>query len=294
MSLASLLRLFFLAAIWGASFLFLRMAVNSLGPAVLIEFRVGFAALTLFIVALYLKRRLAFTEHTKHFFIIGAFNSALPFLFFAYAAQTISASTLSILNSTTPIWGVVVGILWTKTKPNKSMVIGLLLGLIGVVILVGQNHFVLNSQSILAIVAALSASLCYAIASHYTKNAPKLPPFDNAHGSMWASSFMVLPLILFMPIREIPSTNVMLGVLVLGVMCTALAYILFFKLIEDIGPTSALTVTFLIPLFGIFWGHLILDEQVGPNTLLGALFVIVGTMLVTGFLPRKKHLAKTS
>ena len=112
-------------------------------------------------MALYLKRRLAFTEHTKHFFIIGAFNSALPFLFFAYAAQTISASTLSILNSTTPIWGVVVGILWTKTKPNKSMVIGLLLGLIGVVILVGQNHFVLNNQSILAIVAALSASLCY-------------------------------------------------------------------------------------------------------------------------------------
>ena len=94
----------------------MRMAANSLGPAVLIEFRVGFAALTLFIVALYLKRRLAFTEHTKHFFIIGAFNSALPFLFFAYAAQTISASTLSILNSTTPIWGVVVGILWTKNK----------------------------------------------------------------------------------------------------------------------------------------------------------------------------------
>ncbi|MEH6817757.1 MAG: DMT family transporter, partial [Pseudoalteromonas distincta] len=193
MTLASLLRLFFLAAIWGASFLFMRMAANSLGPAVLIEFRVGFAAVTLFIVALYLKRRLAFTEHKKHFFIIGAFNSALPFLFFAYAAQTISASTLSILNSTTPIWGAVVGILWTKTKPNKSMVLGLLLGLIGVAILVGQNHFVLNSQSIIAIVA-LSASLCYAIASHYTKNAPKLAPFDNAHGSMWASTLMVLPL----------------------------------------------------------------------------------------------------
>ncbi len=265
-----------------------------MGPAVLIELRVGFAAVTLFIVALYLKRRLAFTQHKKHFFIIGAFNSALPFLFFAYAAQTISASTLSILNSTTPIWGVVVGILWTKTKPNKSMVLGLLLGLIGVAILVGQNNFVLTSQSIIAIIAALSASLCYAIASHYTKNAPKLAPFDNAHGSMWASSFMVLPLILFMPIREIPSTNVMLGVLVLGVVCTALAYILFFKLIDDIGPTSALTVTFLIPLFGIFWGHLILDEKIGSNTLLGALFVIVGTMLVTGFLPQKKNLAKTS
>jgi len=111
---------------------------------------------------------------------------------------------------------------------------------------------------------------------------------------MWAASFIVLPLILFMPMREVPSTNVMLGVLALGVVCTALAYILFFKLIDDIGPTSALTVTFLIPLFGIFWGHLILDEQIGPNTLLGALFVIVGTMLVTGFLPRKKHLAKTS
>ena len=293
MSLASLLRLFFLAAIGGASFLFMRMAATSLGPAVLIEFRVGFAALTLFIVALYLKRRLAFTKHKKHFFIIGALNSALPFLLFAYAAQTISASTLSILNSTTPIWGAVVGIIWSKTKPTKSMVLGLLLGLVGVAILVGQNHLILNTQSLIAIVAALSASFCYAIASHYTKNAPKLAPFDNAHGSMWAASFMVLPLVLFMPMREVPTTNVMLGVLALGVVCTALAYILFFKLIEDIGPTSALTVTFLIPLFGIFWGHLILDEQIGPNTLLGALFVIVGTMLVTGFLPRKKHLAKT-
>ena len=183
MSLPSLLRLFILAAIWGASFLFMRMAANSLGPAVLIELRVGFAAITLFIFALYLRKKLAFTTHKKHFFIIGALNSAIPFLLFAFAAQTINASTLSILNSTTPIWGAIVGIVWTKTKPTKSMLLGLLLGLTGVAILVGQNSLTIDSQAITAIVAALCASLSYAIASHYTKHAPKLSAFDNAHGS---------------------------------------------------------------------------------------------------------------
>lgn len=299
MPLRSLLHLFILAAIWGASFLFMRMAAASLGPAILIELRVGFAALTLFLVALYLKRasvfkELAFKAHHKHFFIIGALNSAFPFLLFAYAAQTLNASTLSILNSTTPIWGAVVGMFWAKTKPTKSVLLGLILGLTGVVLLVGQNQFSINSDSFIAIIAALCASLSYAIASHYTKYAPKLTPFNNAHGSMWAASFMVLPLILFMPIREVPSTSVMLGVLALGVVCTALAYILFFKLIDDIGPTSALTVTFLIPLFGIFWGHIILDETIGSNTLLGAFFVISGTMLVTGFFNKKLKVKNTN
>jgi len=292
MSLRSLIQLFALAAIWGASFLFMRMAAASLGPAVLIEFRVGFAALTLFLVALYIKRQsifksLAFKAHRKHFFIIGALNSALPFLLFAYAAQTISASTLSILNSTTPIWAAVVGIIWAKTKPTKSMVCGLMLGLTGVVLLVGQDSFSPDSDSMIAIIAALCASLSYAIASHYTKHAPKLTPFNNAHGSMWAASILVLPLVFVMPIREIPTTDIMLGVVALGVICTGVAYILFFNLIEEIGPTSALTVTFLIPLFGIFWGYIVLDEQIGSNTLLGALCVISGTMLVTGFLPKK-------
>ncbi|MCO7208334.1 MULTISPECIES: DMT family transporter [unclassified Pseudoalteromonas] len=294
MSLPSLLRLFILAAIWGASFLFMRMAANSLGPAVLIELRVGFAAITLFIFALYLRKKLAFATHKKHFFIIGALNSAIPFLLFAYAAQTINASTLSILNSTTPIWGAIVGIIWSKTKPTKSMLLGLLLGLTGVAILVGQNSLTIDSQAITAIVAALCASLSYAIASHYTKHAPKLSAFDNAHGSMWAASIMVLPLIFVIPAREMPTNVVMLGVVALGVLCTAVAYILFFRLIDDIGPTSALTVTFLIPLFGIVWGNLILDEQIGPNTLVGALCVIAGTMLVTGFIRIKPFLKRNT
>ncbi|MCF2922735.1 DMT family transporter [Pseudoalteromonas sp. APAL1] len=294
MSLPSLLRLFILAAIWGASFLFMRMAANSLGPAILIELRVGFAAITLFIFALYLSKKLAFATHKKHFFIIGALNSAIPFLLFAYAAQTINASTLSILNSTTPIWGAIVGIIWSKTKPTKSMLLGLLLGLTGVAILVGQNSLTIDSQAITAIVAALCASLSYAIASHYTKHAPKLSAFDNAHGSMWAASIMVLPLIFIIPAREMPSNQVMLGVVALGVLCTAVAYILFFRLIDDIGPTSALTVTFLIPLFGIIWGNLILDEQIGPNTLVGALCVIAGTMLVTGFIRIKPFLKRNT
>ncbi|MBE0351295.1 DMT family transporter [Pseudoalteromonas lipolytica] len=291
MPIHSLLRLFFLAAIWGASFLFMRMAASSLGPAVLIELRVGFAALTLCAFAVYFNKKLAFFTYKKHFFITGALNSAIPFLLFAFAAQTINASTLAILNSTTPIWGAIVGIIWSKSTPSKSMILGLLLGLIGVAILVRQNSLTINTATVTAIIASRCASLSYAIASHYTKHAPKLSAFDNAHGSMWAASMLVLPLIFVMPIREMPSQTVMAGVIALGIVCTAVAYILFFRLIDEIGPTSALTVTFLIPLFGIIWGNLILDEEIGPNTLLGALCVIAGTMLVTGFI-RIKSLFK--
>ncbi|WP_261875593.1 DMT family transporter [Vibrio rarus] len=287
-----MLRLITLAAIWGGSFLFMRISANALGPAYLIEARVLFAALSLLAVATYLKKRLEFARFKQHFFIIGLFNTALPFLLFAYAAQVLPASILSILNSTAAIWGAAISIVCSRTLPTLKVVLGLICGVIGVSILVGFDRGHLASGSEWAIVAGVMAACCYGIASNYAKSAPKVSSFDNAHGSMWAACLIILPLLPFLPIREMPNVQISISVILLGVVCTGLAYLLYFRLIEDIGPPSALSVTFLIPLFGILWGYLFLDEQVGWNTAFGALFVIGGTMLVTGFSVKKMLFTK--
>ncbi|EPA0544529.1 MULTISPECIES: DMT family transporter [Vibrio] len=285
MTAVSFFRLLCLAAIWGGSFLFMRVAANTFGPAYLIEFRVTFAAVALLLIAVYLKKKLTLTAHTKHFFIIGLFNSAVPFLLFAYAAQTLNASTLAILNSTAPIWGALVGFVWYRSPLTAKSVLGMLIGIGGVAVLVGLDTSTIGEEAMLPIAASLMASFSYGIATNYTKNAPQVPAFDNAHGSMWAAVIWVLPLLPFLPMRTEPSHFEWSSVVTLGVVCTGFAYLLYFRLVSDIGPASALTVTFLVPVFGILWGYLVLDEPVGSNTIIGTILVLSGTMLVTGFSP---------
>ncbi|WP_080967429.1 DMT family transporter [Vibrio crassostreae] len=276
-----------LAAIWGGSFLFMRIAANPLGPAVLIEARVLCAAVTLLLVSFYLKRKLSFNAHAKHFFILGLFNTALPFLFFAYAAQTLNASTLAILNSTAPIWAAIIGAIWTKTTLEARVLLGLGIGVTGVGVLVGWDAMNIGQEAILPIFAAVMAAFSYGIASNYTKQAPKVEAFNNAHGSMWAAVLIVLPFVFFMPMQEAPNLTITMSVILLGAVCTGLAYLLYFNLINELGAPSALSVTFLIPVFGILWGNLFLDEAIGINTVVGSILVITGTMLVTGMTPSK-------
>ena len=283
----SFLKLIMLAAIWGGSFLFMRIAANPLGPAVLIEARVLCAAVTLLLVSFYLKRKLSFNAHAKHFFILGLFNTALPFLFFAYAAQTLNASTLAILNSTAPIWAAIIGAIWTKTTLEARVLLGLGTGVTGVGVLVGWDAMNIGQEAILPIFAAVMAAFSYGIASNYTKQAPKVEAFNNAHGSMWAAVLIVLPFVFFIPMREAPNLTITMSVILLGAVCTGLAYLLYFNLINELGAPSALSVTFLIPVFGILWGNLFLDEAIGINTVVGSILVITGTMLVTGMTPSK-------
>lgn len=281
----SYFKLIMLAAIWGGSFLFMRIAANPLGPAVLIEARVLCAAITLLLVSFYLKRKLSFNAHSKHFFILGLFNTALPFLCFAYAAQTLNASTLAILNSTAPIWAAIIGAIWTKTALESKVLLGLGIGVTGVSVLVGWDAFNIGQEAILPIFVAVMAAFSYGIASNYTKTAPKVEAFNNAHGSMWAAVLIVLPFVFFMPMREAPDLTITTSVILLGAVCTGLAYLLYFNLINELGSPSALSVTFLIPVFGILWGNLFLGEAIGINTVVGSVLVITGTMLVTGLSP---------
>ena len=283
MTVSSLVRLLALSAIWGASFLFMRLCAPVLGPVLLIGCRVLLAALFLAVVGAVLRKPMHVRGNTKHYFVLGLFNSALPFLLFAFAARTLSASLLSILNATAPIWAAVISAAWTRTWLPPKQLLGLGLGVGGVALLVGYDPATLSSGAPLAIALGLTASLSYGIATNYAKSAQKVEPFANAHGSMWGATLLFAPAVPFAPPLAMPTVTIWLEVLALGVLCSGIAYLLYFRLIADIGAAAALTVTFLVPVFGVLWGHVILGEPLGWNTAFGAGIVIVGTVLVTGF-----------
>lgn len=283
MNTASLIRLVALAAIWGASFLLLRIAAPILGPALLIEGRLLSAALFLLVVALALGKRLNLGRHWRHYLILGLLNSALPFLLLAFAAQTLSASLLSILNATSPIWSAAVAAIRTGAGLNMRETCGLMLGVAGVGLLVGFDGVALLPGSGPAIAAALGAAAAYGIASVYVKAAASVEPFANAHGSMWAAALLASFALPLFPAPAAPGPGIVAAVLALGILCSGVAYLLYFRLVADIGPTPALTVTFLIPVFGVLWGHVFLGELIGWHTLAGGAVVIAGTALSTGF-----------
>lgn len=296
MNAANCLRLVALAAIWGGSFLFMRVGVPVLGPVLLIAARVGLGAVFLWVVSRFMSKPLHLREHWRHYLIIGFFNSALPFLLFGIAAQSLSVSQLSVLNATAPIWGAVIGAVMERRGLSLKTIAGLALGLVGVALLMGIDPLQLStahsSASLVAMACALGAAFCYGIATQYAKSARKVEPFANAHGSMWAATLLVVPAVSVFPAQGSPSLTVVLAVLALGILCSGIAYLLYFRLVAEVGAASALTVTFLIPVFGILWGHLLLAEPVSWNTAFGALVVVVGTALVTGFSPRSLWAAK--
>lgn len=286
MNTASVARLLLLAAIWGGSFLFMRVAVPVLGPTELIGYRVALAALFLLGVALLRSRSLHLRTHWRHYLILGACNSALPFLLFAFAARTLSASLLSIVNATAPIFAASIASLMRRTLPAPRVALGLVLGICGVAVLASFDAFMRKPGAGLALVAGLAASLSYGIASIYAKSAADVDAFSNAHGSMWAATLLIAPAVPFFPAPYAPGADTIAAVVGLGVVCSGVAYLLYFRLIADLGAASALTVTFLIPVFGVLWGHVFLGEPVGWYTLAGSLIVVAGTALVTGFTPR--------
>ena len=252
----------------------------------LIFSRLALAALFLLLVAAALKKAVALRAHGRHYLVLGLFNSALPFLLFAHAAQTVSASLLSILNATAPLWAAVIGAALTRTALAGKTLLGLALGSAGVALLVGIEAFALPDGGMLALLAALAAAAGYGIATNYAWTARSVEPFANACGSMVAATLLLVPLLPVAPWPSSISPTVAAAVLALGVLCSGIAYLLYFRLIADLGAAPALTVTYLIPVFGILWGALFLDEHVGWHTLAGTLAVLAGTACVTNFSPR--------
>ena len=278
-----------LAAIWGASFLFMRIGTVEFGPLPTAAVRVAIAAL--FLLPLVWLRGLlpVLYKNWKRIFFIGLLNSGIPFACFAFALLSISTGLSAILNATVPMFGALVAWVWLKDKPTASRVLGLVIGFSGVALLAWDKaSFKPGASGVapgLAVLACQVACICYGISASYTKRyLSGLPPLVTAAGSQIGATLgLALPALWLWPAR-MPGASAWLALLAVGVVCTGIAYILFFRLIENAGPPRALSVTFLVPVFAVLYGVLFLGEFVTPWMVGCAGVIVGGTSLSTGLL----------
>jgi drug/metabolite transporter (DMT)-like permease len=278
-----------LAALWGASFLFVRIAVPYFSPVPLIELRVAIGGLVL-LPLLALRRGLPdLRAAIRPIFVVGIVNSALPFTLFAYATISLNAGFVSILNASAPLFGAIVAYFWLKDRLSPLRIVGLLIGFTGVFVLVWGKASFKAGGSGFAILASLLATLLYGIMVNYTKK--RLSGVNSlaiATGSQLCAAVALLPLAIWWWPAELPDLRIWLSVIALGVGCTGIAFILYFRLIANAGPAKAIAVTFLIPVFGVLWGALFLDEVTTINMLAGCATILLGTALATGIIARKQ------
>ncbi|MDB3993690.1 DMT family transporter [Gammaproteobacteria bacterium] len=283
MKLRNFCELLLLSAIWGSSFLFLRIASPAFGPIFLIEMRVLSGLLVLLPVFFVMRKYQEFKLHWKMILLVSLLNMAIPFCFFAYSALNMGAGLLSIMNATVPIFTAMVGFLYFRQRLSQLGFAGLVVGLLGVAILMSESRAESGITSDLAIPAALFASILYGIAINLA--AHKLQGVSGitiTTGSLFFSSAILLPLAMRSRPEVIPEGVIWLSVLTLGIVCTGFGYVLFYRLIAEIGSQRAITTTYLIPLFSIFWGSLFLGETLTVAMFLGGATVLLGVALTTG------------
>ncbi len=269
-----------LAAIWGASFLFMRIVAPALGPIATADLRMLIAG-----VALVAWLRLTgydpqWRRWGLHYVRVGIINTGVPFALYAFAALHISAGEMAVLNATSPMWGAMLSAAFLGERLSARRIAGLLLGVAGVALIARPSA---EGATLIAAAAGVLAAGCYGFAGVYLRRwAPGAPARGMAAGTQLGAGLLMLPLVAVFPPAQAPSMLVVGSVLALGLVCGAVGYVLYFRLIADLGATSALTVTYLIPLFGMLWGALFLGEAVTLAMAGGAALVILGTLLVLG------------
>ena len=277
-----------LSALWGGSFLFIRVAVPALGPFLLVGLRVGLAAAVLTLYALAIGRVPKIRTRWRSFLVLGFLNAAVPFSLISAAEIYLTASLAAILNSTTVMFTAIVAAVWMGDVITARKAIGIVLGIAGVTVLVGWDPLPLNSLVLLAVAAMLIASLSYALGATYAKQSfSGIPPLGMAIGQLCGAVVLLVPLAAVSVPAEAPSFVVALSILGLALLSTAVAYLIYFRLIENVGPTSTVTVTLLVPVFGLLFGVFLLDEPFGPGTLAGLGIILISVVLITGISPRK-------
>ena len=277
--------LILLAALWGGSFLFMRYAAPAFGPVPLIWLRVAVAALCLAPLLILRGQQGVLRQHATGIALMGVFSSALPFVLIAWAMLSITAGLASILNATVPIFTALIGALWLRERLGVWRTSGLAVGFGGVLLLAADKADFKPGGSGWAIAAMLLATLSYGFAANLARRRlTGVPALVNAAGSQIVSAIVLLPFAVWFWPPTTPGWMAWSAAVVLGVGCTALAFLLFFRLIANVGASRAVTVTFLIPLFGVLWGSLFLGETLNAGMLVGGSVVVLGTALATGVL----------
>jgi len=278
-----------LGALWGASFLFMRLGAAEFGALPTAGMRVAIAALFLLPLLLLRGQWQALSKHWGKIFFLGMLNSGIPFALYAYALLSISTGLSSLLNATVPLFGALVAWLWLKDRPHGMKILGLLIGFVGVAMLAwGKASFKPDASGLVtgwAVLACLGACLCYGISASFTKrHLGGVPSLVIATGSqLGATVGLALPSLWLWPSQP-PSPTAWLALLAVGVLCTGVAYVLFFRLIDKVGAAGALTVTFLIPVFAVLYGVVFLGESVTAWMLICGTVILLGTALSMGLL----------
>ncbi|MCL4791274.1 MAG: DMT family transporter [Gammaproteobacteria bacterium] len=282
------LQVILMAAAWGGSFLFLRMAVGEFGAIALIGMRVTIAGLVLLpgIVGNRVWRQ-QFRDNAFRLMVLGVINAALPFTLFAYVTLFVTAGFASIINATAPLFTAFLAWLWFRERPGLLGVIGLVTGFSGVVLLVGGVPTA-QSGTVLAIAGAFLASFLYGVSANYVKTRlAGVHAWVITGGSLVFATLWLLPLAVWQMPDRVPSTQAWVAVLLLAVLCTSIPNIYYFRLVVRAGPTRAMAVAFLIPVFGMLWGALMLGEVVTLTMLAACSVILLGTALVGGLTSRR-------
>ncbi|VVN36123.1 IS1595 family transposase ISBsp7 [Pseudomonas fluorescens] len=277
-----------LAAIWGASFLFMRIIAPEIGPIPTAFFRVSIAAAGLLVMLAVMRVRWDFQGKFKTVLLLGVINSGIPATMYSVAAQVLPAGYSAIFNATTPLMGVLIGGLFFSESLTPSKIAGVSLGLLGVGVLTRAGPVAFDLELLMGAVACLLATTCYGfagfLARRWLDQRGGLDSRLSALGSMLGATLFLLPLFAYSAISHPPASwggwQVWVSLLGLGLGCTAFAYVLYFRLLTAIGPVRSMTTTFLIPPFGVLWGALLLDEPLSMAHLYGGVLIAGALWLV--------------
>jgi drug/metabolite transporter (DMT)-like permease len=277
-----------MAAVWGASFLFMHIAGPEFGPLATSALRVGIAALVLLPLVLARGQGAAMLRYWRPIAAIGLFNAGIPFACFTFALMHISTGLTSILNATMPLFTALVAWIWFGHRPGPARLLGLAIGFAGVALLVISKSSVgrpgvtaaSGGQQVLAMAACLCATLCYGIAACASrKYLATVPSIAVAAGSNLSAAVLLLVPAMWWGPRSMPSVSAWMAIAAVGVFCTALAYALYYRMIQTTGPAITSTVTYVVPLFALFYGYLFLHETITPAMLGYGALILLGTAL---------------
>ena len=279
MQIKDLLILVLLASIWGASFMFTRVSSPEFGAFAFASLRLGLAAVVLFPILMMAGNWKHLRDNFWMLVFISIFNSAMPFVMFAYATLYLEAGMTSVLNSFVPMLSGLIAHIYFKDYLSRSQQAGLVIGIIGVGILM-MDKMGIGNNTILPLCACLTACLSYAVSANITKRKlSHVPPKVLAASTMLVAGLLLIPFGVLTWPEEMPGLTAWSAVIAVAVLSTAFAYLLFFELIKNIGPTRTVSVTLLIPIFGIFWGALLLDEPITISIIVGTIVIITGAYL---------------
>lgn len=283
------LELLLLGAIWGGSFLFMRLGASDFGALALSLLRVAGASLLLLPLLAWRGELPVLRRHWRAIAVVGLINSALPFVLFNLAALVLGAGLMAVFNATAPIWGAFFAWVWLGEKLSPTRLLGLAIGVAGVLGLAwGKAGLAVGASGMspaLGMAACVAATVLYGLAANYTRRRlAGVAPMALAAGSqMSAAAVLLLPALWAWP-AVAPSATAWGAAALLSLLCTGLAYVLYFRLIANAGATNAISVTFLVPGFAMLWGWLFMGETPTPAMLLGCAVILLGTALATGLL----------